>query len=282
MCLRSYMHVRWHIYESGIGIIFVCQYMSLFNHQTLVLHPDFAGLEDFMISLPDRFLHDEGVVIHNGRNQLRRITYQGADYVVKAFRRPNLVNRFVYGVLRPSKAKRSYDHALLFQQIGVGTPQPVGYMNIRKGLLFDRSYYVTLASTCPYRYEDLFHRHFDYEEEVLRAVGRVTALLHNHGYAHKDYGRANFLFEKTPEGIRLDIVDLNRLAIGPLDMKAGCKNLERLPATPAMHRIIAEEYAKARGFDAGECYRLMVAYRSTQPGKEEKEIEALKHYKEKI
>ena len=29
--------------------------MSLFNHRTLVLHPDFAGLEDFMISLPLRF-----------------------------------------------------------------------------------------------------------------------------------------------------------------------------------------------------------------------------------
>ena len=34
-----------------------------------------------------------------------------------------------------------------------------------------------------------------------------------------------------------------------------------------MHRLIAEEYAKARGFDAEECYRLMQTYRSTQPGK---------------
>lgn len=255
--------------------------MSLFNHRTLVLHPDFAGLEDFMISLPFRFERDEGTVIHNGRNQLRRITYQGVDYVVKSFRRPNLINRFVYGVFRPSKAKRSYDHALLFQAIGVGTPQPVGYMNIRKGLLFDRSYYVTLASSCSHRYEELFHRHFDYEDEVLRAVGHVTALLHEHGYAHKDYGRANILFEKTPEGIKIDIVDLNRLGIGPLDMKAGCKNLERLPATPAMHRIIAEAYAKDRGFDAEACFKLMVAFRSTQPGKEEKEIEALKNYKVK-
>lgn len=252
--------------------------MGLFNHQTLVLHPDYDRLHDFLLSLPERFARGEGILIHNGRNQLRRIRYEGTDYVVKSFRRPNLVNRFVYGIFRPSKAKRSYDHARLFQQIGVGTPQPIGYLNIRRGLLFDQSYFVTLASTCPYRYEDLFHRKFDYEDDVLRAVGHVTAILHEHGYAHKDYGRANILFDKTPKGIRLDIVDLNRLAIGPLDIKAGCKNLERLPATPPMHRVIADEYARMRGFDPETCFRLMVLYRSTQPGKEQQEIDALKNY----
>lgn len=256
--------------------------MGLFNHCTLVLHPDFAGLKDFMLSLPGRFAQGEGTLIHDGRNQLRRITWQGTDYVVKSFRRPNFINRFVYGVFRASKAKRSYEHAELLLAVGVGTPRPVGYLNIRKGLLFDRSYYVTLASTCPYRYEDLFHQEFPYEDEVLRAVGHVTGILHNHGYAHKDYGRANILFERTDQGIRLDIVDLNRMAIGPLDMRKGCKNLERLPATPAMHRVIADEYAKVRGLDADACFRLMVAFRSTQPGKEEKEIEALKQYKGKV
>ena len=75
------------------------------------------------------------------------------------------------------------------------------------------------------------------------------------------------MFVKKEDGIKLDLVDLNRLAIGPLDINNGCKNLERLPATPQMHRWIAEEYAKDRGFDVEECYNLMVAYRSTQPGK---------------
>ena len=50
-------------------------------------------------------------------------------------------------------------------------------------------------------------------------------------------------------------------------MKAGCKNFERLPATPHMHRLMANAYAEARGFDADECFRLMQAYRSVQPGK---------------
>lgn len=242
--------------------------MSLFHPRTLVIHPDYKNLGPFILSIPERFANGEGTVIHKGRNELRTMEYNGQKYVVKAFHSPHIINRFVYGIFRPSKAKRSYDHAQLLLRIGVGTPQPVAYMNIRSGILFDKSYYISLESTCPHLYQELFERKFEYEEEVLRTIGKVTAILHEHGYAHKDYGRANILFQKLPAGdIKIEIVDLNRMAIGPLDIKAGCKNFERLPATPQMHRWMAEEYAKARGFDAEECFKLMSAYRSTQPGK---------------
>ncbi|MBQ8282801.1 MAG: hypothetical protein IJZ01_04450 [Paraprevotella sp.] len=237
------------------------------SHRTLVLHPEYKAMEDFMQSLPERFVAGEGELVYKGRNELRRFIYKGQAFVVKSFHRPNFINRFVYGIFRPSKAKRSFVHAKMFLNIGVGTPFPVGYLNVRKNLLFDRSYYVTLASDCPYVYNDLFYQEFDYADEVLREVGRVTARLHEHGYAHKDYGRGNILFKKTTDGIKIDIVDLNRMSIGPMDMKEGCKNLERLPATPHMHRLIAEEYAKIRGFNAEVCYKLMQEYRSSQPGK---------------
>lgn len=237
---------------------------------TLVLHPDFADLAPFMRSLPERMKRGEGTVIHKGRNELRIMTCGTRELVVKAFRRPHIINRFVYGTLRPSKAKRSYDNALRLLALGIGTPQPVGYYNVRGrlGLTFDLSYYVTLRSTCTHRYEELFEHHFDYEADVLRAVGRLTARLHENGLAHKDYGRANILFERRDDGsIALELVDLNRMAVGPLDVRAGCQNFERLPATPQMHRWMAETYAAERHFDADECFRLMEAFRATQGGK---------------
>ena len=193
----------------------------LFHPRTLVIHPDFKNLEEFIVSIPERFQRNEGTVIHQGRNELRKMEYNGKEYVIKSFHSPHLINRFVYGIFRPSKAKRSYDHAEMLLKIGVGTPQPVGYMNIRSGLLFDKSYYISLLSTCPYIYDNLFTQQFDYAEEVFR----------------------------------------------PIDMKTGCKNFERLPATPQMHRWMAEEYAKARNFDVEKCFELMRAYRSVQPGK---------------
>lgn len=237
---------------------------NIFHPRTIVVHPDYENLRAFVASVHERFRRNEGVVIHKGRNELRQMEYGGRQYIVKSFCRPHIINRFVYGIFRASKAKRSYDYAEIYQKIGVGTPQPVGYLNVRRGLLFDRSYYISCLSTCPYVYADLFERKFEYEEEVLRAVGRTTAILHEHGYAHKDYGRENILFEKTPDGIKLEIVDLNRMHIGHISMKTGCKNFERLPASPQMHRWMAEEYAKVRGFDAEKCFELMVAYRTPQ------------------
>ena len=242
-------------------------FKKIWNHRTLVLHPEYKGMEAFMHSLPERFEKGEGQIVYKGRNELRKFTIDGVELVVKSFHRPNIINQFVYGIFRPSKAKRSFEHAMMYIEIGVGTPFPIGYMNVRRGLLFDRSYYVTLASECTHVYNDLFFQHFECADDVLREVGKITAMLHEHGYAHKDYGRGNILFVKTEEGIKIEIVDLNRMSIGPIDLKSGCKNLERLPATPHMHRLIAEEYAKARGYDVEECYQLLRAYRSTQPGK---------------
>ena len=241
--------------------------MNLLHPHTLVLHPDYQSLYGWMLSIPERFKKGEGEVIYKGRNELRAFTYQGTRLVVKAFRRPNVINRFVYGFFRPSKAKRAYENAHLLLEAGIGTPFAVGYLNIRQGLLFDKSYLVTLESQCPHIYYELFEHSFDEVEEVSREIGRTTALMHEHGYAHKDYGRGNILFDITPQGVRLEIVDVNRMNIGPLDVKAGCKNFERLPATPQMHQWMSEEYAKVRGFDPEECCRLMMAYRSTQPGK---------------
>lgn len=236
----------------------------------LVVRPAFSALVPWLMSLPERLAAGQGTSIHRGRNELRVMAFEGREYVVKAFRRAHIVNRYVYGLIRPTKAKRSFDNALRLLAIGVPTPAPVGYYNIRSrcGLSLVRSYYVSVRSTCRYRYEDLFTGDIPYADDVLRAIGRLTARLHEHHLAHKDYGRANILFDRDADGrIRLELVDLNRMHVGPLDIKAGCRNFERLPATPHMHRLMAETYAAARGFDADECFRLMQAYRATQGGK---------------
>ena len=146
----------------------------------------------------------------------------------------------------------------------------MAWLDQRNGLLLDKSYYVSLLSDCPYRYEALFEQPFPCREQVLRAIGRQTAVLHEHGYAHKDYGRGNILFNPQPDGsVKLEVVDLNRMHLGKIGLKDGCRNFCRLPATVQMHRWMAEEYAKARGFDADTCYELIAAYRHADKGDEE-------------
>ena len=233
---------------------------------TLTVNPQYADMRDFILLSINNFA--EGEPVYVGRNELRRFCCDGHEYVFKSFRKPNAVNRLVYGFLRSSKAERSYRHALLISNIGIGTPAPVAFAESRHGMLFGNSYYISAASECRHTYDDLFHDEKSYSEEVCREVGRITAVMHSHGYAHLDYGRGNILFGSVNGQLRVELVDLNRMYIGaPLGMDAGCRNFERLPATPQMHRWMAEEYAKARGFDVEKCFNLMQRYRSTQPGK---------------
>lgn len=234
------------------------------QHHRMEVHPKYPELKTFVASIPLRFEHGEGEVIYRGRNELRRMEYQGNSYVVKSFRRPHLLNRFVYGTLRASKAKRAYNNGLELLQIGVPNPLPIGYVEVRAGLLFDKSFLITAMSHCPYTWKDLFVQDFSYKEQVVREVGKLTALLHNHGIALKDYSRGNILFKEEDGQVRLEVVDLNRMYRGKICMNRGCKNLERLPSTPEMHRWLAEEYAQARGYDVETCFNLIQTYRSRQ------------------
>lgn len=240
----------------------------LFSSPKFALAPAYAHFEGFLHSIPKRFANEEGRIVYAGRNQLRAFSTDGLEVVVKAFRRPHFINRVAYGTLRASKAERSFRNASLLVENELPTPAPIGFIEYRTagGILLGDSYYVSLASRCTHRYQELFEQNFPCADAVVRAVGRLTAQLHNKGLAHLDYGRGNILFLCQADGtVALDLVDVNRMRRGALTLEAGCRNLERLPATAHMHRLIAEEYASARGFDAEETYRLLRQFRSTQP-----------------
>lgn len=217
--------------------------------------------------LPELFKEKKGELIKSGRNEIRILDFNGRKYVAKSFK-INAISRFIYCRFRKSKSERSYIHAIALQNIGIGTPKPIGYMDVKSNYILKESFYVSLLSECKYVYVNIFSTKFEYEDEIMREIGRTTALMHNNGFAHKDFGRGNILFDKTKYGkVKIELVDLNRMFIGKIDFKRGCKNLERLPANQHQHRLIAEEYAKGRGYDANQCYELIRKYRSTQPGK---------------
>jgi len=228
-----------------------------FHPRTVCVSADYHDLRLWVATLPVRFRYEEGSVLYKGRNELREISCKGLDCVVKSFRKPNLINRIAYGLFRSSKAQRSYEYAEKLQKAGIGTPEPIGYYTEHSGLLFGRSYYISLKSECNYTYHDLIKKTFPNQERILRAIARTTARMHEQGFLHKDYSRGNILFKDMGEEVKVDIIDLNRIRFRKIGMEAGCKNFERLPGTPEMYAILGEEYAKARGYDIDECIRLI-------------------------
>lgn len=211
----------------------------------------------FIKQLPEAFAHQEGQLLYKGRNELRLLQYQGVELVVKSFQIPNWVNRIAYGLFRSSKAQRSFEYAERLLQLGIGTPEPIGYYTERKGLLFHRSYYVSRRSICPYTFADLLQQPFAEEEAILQAIARTTAHLHEQGLLHKDYSRGNILFARTEKGVHVEIIDLNRIRFKQIGWEEGCRNFERLPLTDRMLTTLTKAYAQARGFDEEQCLQWM-------------------------
>lgn len=229
--------------------------------ETVFINPEYSQLKAYMEQLPILWDNGEGKVIYKGRNELREMEYEGITLVVKSFHRPNFINRLVYGVIRSSKAYRSYHYAQMLLDKGIGTPAPVAYYTQRNGLFFNRSFYVCLKSECPYTYAHLMNGNYPNQERVLKAIAQVTAQIHELGWIHRDYSRGNILFQDTFEKVKIEIIDLNRIRFQKVGMEEGCKNFKRLLGTPEMLRILAEEYAQARGFDAEKCYKIILANR---------------------
>lgn len=223
---------------------------------------EYKGLEYWVKSLPVRWTNKEGEVIHSRRNELRDMTFSGVDMIVKSFAVPNLVNRLVYGVFRKSKAQRSYEYAEKLNSLGIKSPAPIAYYIERCGLLFSHSYYISQKSTCRYTFYDVIDNvKLENRELYLRCVGCMTAKMHEAGVYPLDYSGGNILLDVVEGEPQFELVDLNRMSFGRIDMDRGCRGFERLNVEPSALAIMAQEYAKERGFDEAKCVELVQQYR---------------------
>lgn len=224
------------------------------------ISPDYELIRPFLESIPERFAREEGLLIHNRRNQLRVLQApDGTPVVVKAFALPSLPNRLIYALFRRSKAERSYRYAQRLNRQGLGSPTPVAFGEEKKnGVWFKRSYYVSVESTLPYTFFNVSDGMFqgtDTEDKLLKAVGCFTARFHNAGMLHKDYNNGNLLLGIDDKGeAHVELVDLNRIRFHRVGQKEGCRNFaERITASPRQWSVMARSYAEERGIDTQKC-----------------------------
>lgn len=232
--------------------------MRLVCPRRAVVTAEFGELHDFVRTLPYRFTHTQtGKVIYSGRNELREFSVGDYRVVVKSFCRPHLLNRFVYGWFRKSKAQRSCEYAALLRSLGIHSPAPVGWCAVRHGLLFSDSYYACLRSEMPYTYFDFMQQRIAEPADYLREIGRVAARMHEAGMIHRDFSRGNLLIGCDAQGRpQVEIIDLNRIRFRSVSLAEGMANFDRLPASAEMKRWMAEGYAEVRGVSVEQCLKL--------------------------
>ncbi len=228
-------------------------------------HEKGAKWEDYVISnkqLADRFLMADlrasfaasDRVMYSGRNTLKLI---GDDIVVKAFHQPRFPNNLIYGLLRASKAKRSYFHALRMHHL---TPEPLAYCDYRKKGLLRDSYYACRLSSLPFRWREIARDPmFPNREEIAKGIGRFMAAMHERGCFSLDFSGGNILV--NGDGSEVQLVDLNRMqTMRFIDLKKGCSQTRRLHLTEDDCRHVAEGYAQTRGFDTDTCYKHIIQH----------------------
>ncbi len=193
-----------------------------------------------------------GNLIYEGRNQLKTYLVGDTCLVVKRFKTPILLNRFVYSFIRKSKARRSYELALELVERGVSTPDPIAYIEVKENGLLKESYYI-----CIYERKGEEIREYvngiKKDAPVLEGIASFTYMLHQKNVFHRDYSPGNILMERQQDGkYSFSIVDINRLSFKKLTRKERYRNFNRLCRSYEATVDVARAYALLNGYPEKE------------------------------
>ena len=232
---------------------------------TLILNPRYAHLEAFARDIPQRF-EQEGTVIYRGHNLIK--TFQlpdGTTLNVKRFRRPTGINLLVYSTgLRKPKGRRAYQYAGLLRERGIGTPDVIALVEQRSWLgLLGYSYLITIQVDYPHDLYEMGDARKGQYERLGMAVGAFAARLHRSQVLHKDFTPGNILWREEAGQYHFMLVDINRMAFGPVNREQGLGSLCRLWGPKDFTRIIVTTYAQDMGYDTDEAVAYVMQKRAS-------------------
>jgi len=190
-----------------------------------------------------------GETIHKARNELKVIELEGVQCVVKAFRVPNIINRFAYAYIRHSKAYKSFHNAVRLQELGVNTPEPIGYIEFYDNGLLEESYFISRHYAYEITMADVRDDDPVDKIAILQAFAAFTYDLHKKGVWHVDYSGGNILINREENGYAFSLVDINRMQFRSISGYEGLKNFNKMWFDEASLSIIAKEYADLGGLD---------------------------------
>lgn len=199
-----------------------------------------------------------GETIYKARNEIKRVQWHGASVIVKSFAVPRGLRGYIYGQLRKSKARRSFENALGLQMRSIQTPAPIGFIEHARGAALKESFYVCHEWPASFTLrEPLFDPHLQDRARILEALGRFAWKLHSKEIHHRDFSPGNILITEnsgeaeTVAQWKFSLVDVNRMQFEPLSLKQRMRNFAMLWASNTDLEIIVRAYAHKSG-DAPE------------------------------
>ena len=229
------------------------------NQYQITLNPKYQSCHDFCMDIDSHF-DTQKESIHKARNEIKKITCNDYTLIIKSFKIPNLLNRFVYTYLRASKSQKSYDNALRLLSLNINTPEPVALIKELTPTLH-KSFFISIAFEYDFTIrEPLLEHDFKDRELLFKAFARFTADLHKKGVLHQDYSPGNILIKKTDYDFEFSIVDINRMSFESINFQSGCKNFSKLWADEDVLKIIAQEYAITLDYDVEKTTQTIIDF----------------------
>ena len=201
---------------------------------------------------------DAELSIHKARNEIKVISFSGQNLVVKSFKIPNIINKFVYTFFKDSKARKSYRNSIKIIDF---VPKPIGYIEFKKFGLLDESYFVSENFEYDFTIrEPLLDPNFDNKEKIFREFAKFSYDLHQKDIYHLDYSPGNILIKKQNDDFVFKIVDINRMQFKTLSLNERLKNFSKLWAKDEDLEIIVKAYAELIHGDEKLCVAKALAY----------------------
>ncbi|AWK05244.1 Kdo domain containing protein [Flavobacterium crocinum] len=189
-----------------------------------------------------------GELFGNGdRNKIKLFDLNGKTINIKSFKIPNIVNKIAYKYFRKSKARRSFEYATILLEKGIGTPEPIAFLENFNFIGLRDSYYVSEHLVTELTYRELVEiPDYPDHDAILRQFTAFCFELHEKGVEFLDHSPGNTLIKKIAEN-KYDffLVDLNRMNFHDnMSFEQRMNNFSRLTPKKEMLAVMSNEYSK--------------------------------------
>ncbi len=189
-----------------------------------------------------------GLLLHDGRNQVRQIEADGTAYVVKRYHKLGWLKGLIYTFLRKTKAQRAYENALTLQERGIATPTPIAFALTKRRGLTEWAYFISTPTDRQPIAPSLVGTP-DFDKALAHAYACFVAELHEKGIVHHDLNPTNVLYSRDEKGYLFELIDINRMQFyteHSIPKEVCMENLTRFWWLTPVYEYVLNAYAAAR------------------------------------
>ncbi len=218
----------------------------------MIIHPKYCTACAFISQIPAIF-DTCGETLHAGRNTIKRFTYNSSEWIVKRYKKPNLIQRIAYTFFKKSKAERAYLYAQKLQDKGINTPEGIAYIETKESGFIKDSFFISLPCNAPAIYPTLGGTE-NFDTRLADSLAIFFVQMHAKGFLHGDPNLNNILYHKDEKGaFTFSVIDTNRSVFKASPTKQEClNNLKRITHQRKLLQYITTQYATLRGWNAQE------------------------------